>query len=669
MKGKINIKKIKNQSIDFILNNKLFLSYVVISLLMGFLLRVKTINGHLYFKAFVADLLMTLLIGSFGYLINKKSRFIYYLSWLIFNSLICVGNTIYYGFYQSFISVNLISTASMVSQVNDALFAKLHLHQFVYLLFPITFIFIHKYLKKNNYYENIVINSKRIFKRIYIVILILLIFLLCTFNKIDGSRFVKLWNRESVVSKYGVYVYTANDLIQSIRPRLNSLFGYDEAAYKFREYYACKFEEKKETNEYTNIFKGKNLLLIHAESIQNFLIDLKINNKEVTPNLNKLTREGMYFNKFYPQISVGTSSDTEFTFNTSLMPAKYGTAFSNYFDKKYVSMPQLLKDKGYYTYSLHANVGDFWNRRIMHANLGYDDLYDKKTYEIDDVIGLGLSDESFLRQSVTKIKKINEDHSKWFGYVITLSNHTPFSDLDKYGEFDVDIKEGDQVYSYMEGTKMGRYLKSVHYADYALGVFFAELEKEGLLDNTAIVLFGDHDARLPENDFVRLYNYDKTTDSILPDTDPRYVKVDDYKYELDRKTPLIIWTKDSKGTKMNKKVSYYMGMYDVMPTLGNMVGVSNKYALGHDIFNIKDNNIIVFPTGNWLTKDMYYNNQKEEGYAISGGIISEDYITKNSKHSDELLEVSNNILIYDLIRNANIDKTKVNEQNIVNGDK
>jgi phosphoglycerol transferase MdoB-like AlkP superfamily enzyme len=217
----------------------------------------------------------------------------------------------------------------------------------------------------------------------------------------------------------------------------------------------------------------------------------------------------------------------------------------------------------------------------------------------------------------------------------------------------------------MEGTKLGRYLKSVHYADYALGLFFDALDKEGLLDNTAIVFFGDHDARLPKDDFDRLYNYDKATNDVLPSTDPNYKEVNDYTYEIDRKTPLIIWSKSTENKA--KKVSYFMGMYDVMPTLGNMMGFSNKYVLGHDIFNIKDNNIIVFPTSNWLTKDMYYNSQKAEGYAISTGIIGDDYIAKNSKYAEELLKVSNDILIYDLIRNSNAEASKINENKIVEG--
>ena len=113
-----------------------------------------------------------------------------------------------------------------------------------------------------------------------------------------------------------------------------------------------------------------NIIGIHAESIQNFVIGLKINGQEVTPNLNKLAKEGLYFNNFYTQVSVGTSSDTEFTLATSLMPSNSGTAFGNYFDKTYIAMPQLLKDKGYYTFAMHGNNADYWNRRVMHKTLG-----------------------------------------------------------------------------------------------------------------------------------------------------------------------------------------------------------------------------------------------------------------------------------------------------------
>ena len=104
-----------------------------------------------------------------------------------------------------------------------------------------------------------------------------------------------------------------------------------------------------------------------------------------------------------------------------------------------------------------------------------------------------------------------------------------------------------------------------------------------------------------------------------------------------------------KGSKLNKEITNVMGMYDAMPTLGNMFGFYNKYQLGHDIFNIKSDNIVVFPTGNWVTNKVYYNSQKEEYLSLDGSAISEEEIKKNNEYATKLLSVSNNIIVYDLI--------------------
>ena len=127
-----------------------------------------------------------------------------------------------------------------------------------------------------------------------------------------------------------------------------------------------------------------------------------------------------------------------------------------------------------------------------------------------------------------------------------------------------------------------------------------------------------------------------------------HIDVDYYNYELNRKVPFIIWTKDSKGSKtLNKKISKVMGMYDAMPTLANMLGFKYKYALGHDIFNT-DNNIVVFPNGNWVTDKMYYNAQKEEYLLLKDSIVNDDEIEKNKSYANKLLEVSDAIIVYDL---------------------
>ena len=247
--------------------------------------------------------------------------------------------------------------------------------------------------------------------------------------------------------------------------------------------------------------------------MQTNLLDLEFNGNPVVPNLKKLASEGMFFSNFYSQVSVGTSSDSELTYNTSLMPTQSGTAFVSYFDRDYNATPKYMSELGYYTFCMHANNADFWNRRNMYEHLGYQKFFSKETYKVDkeNIVGLGLSDKEFFKQSVEKLKDVNSKKDKWYGLMIMLSNHTPFSDVEKYGKFDVDIKEktsdeesAEEIsHPYMEGTKLGNYFKSAHYADEALGELFTLLEENGLLDNTVVVLYGDHDARLPK----REYNY------------------------------------------------------------------------------------------------------------------------------------------------------------------
>ena len=490
----------------------------------------------------------------------------------------------------------------------------------------------------------------------------ILVLLFCvTLTSLEIGRFVKQWNKEYVVQRFGIYVYQVNDGFTSLQPKISSMFGYDEAARKFREYFKKKNEQTEYTkkNEYTDILKGKNVLVIHAESLQTIALNTSFNGQDVAPNFKRLASEGIYFSNYYSQVSVGTSSDAELSFNTSLMPTKSGTAFVSYSDRTYTATPQKMKELGYYTFSMHGNTADFWNRRVMHKNFGFDKFYSKVDYNVtkENTIGLGISDKAFFSQSVDYIEKISKEHDKFYGTLITLTNHTPFSEVDKYGEFDVNIKESvtnedgtvtDVTYPYMEGTKLGNYFKSVHYADEALSEFINKLDEKGLLDNTVVVIYG---ARLPKKDYNRLYNYDKTTDSVKDEDSEGYVNFDSYQYELNRKVPFIIWTKDKK---YNVEVKNVMGMYDAMPTLGNMLGFSNKYALGHDIFNIKENNIVVFPNGNWVTNKVYYNAQKGQYLSLNNNeIIDKNYISENTKYAEDLLSVSNDMIVFDLVKKEN----------------
>lgn len=626
--------------------------FIISNLINGLIIRIVTVKNGLFISPLLVDLGFLILVSLLSLLIKKEKRIRYFITLSIIFNIVCIVNSIYYHYYSSFASISLIANITFASDVSDAIVENvLKAVDLIYIWQTITLVIIYKKTNKKEYIKHKE-NKNKLVKTSLITSLSLFAVAALFMPLNAWSRLYNLWNRESVVMNHGIYVYQLDDFIQSLTPKITSVLGHDKALKKVTDYY----KENKYTpsnNEYTNIFKGKNIIVIHAESMQKFAMDLTFNNKEVTPNLNKLANEGIYFSNFYSQVGVGTSSDAEFTFNTSLMPSTKGTVFVNYFDRDYISIPKLLKEQGYYTYSMHANTGEFWNRNTMHKSLGYDKFYSKDSYIIDETIGLGLSDKSFFKQSVNIMKQVKEEENKpFYSLLIMLSNHTPFSDLalmeDYKTTIDVTIDNQTVTRDYLNNTTMGNYLRSVHYADSAIGEFIDNLDKEGLLENTVLVIYGDHDARLDFEDFNLLYNYDAITDTIKTENDEDYIPYTKYNYELDRKVPFIIWTKDQN---YNLNVNTPMGMIDVLPTLGNMIGIHSDYQLGKDIMNLKgDDNTVTFIDGSFLTSKVYYNSPKGEIYSINNEPITEEYIKERTKKSSDLIEVSNDIITYDFIK-------------------
>lgn len=667
-----NLKKLGH----FFRYNIQFISFVVLCLISCALLRHYTINKLMNFEATFFDLAVVILLGSLAYLFKPKKQFWYFLTVLNVITLMNIINTVYYAFFTSFASFGLLASMGQTGEVTDAIFEKLKLVHFIYLLMPIIFVLINRFLTKKDYFgivEKIEV-GKKLFFEVAILGGICLFINISTLSGTDVSRFSKQWNREYIVQRFGVIVYQANDAFQTLSSKLNSLFGLEEAIERFETYYE-ENPYKESKNKYTDKFEGYNVIVMHLESVMNFLIDLKINGKEVTPNLNKLVKESMYFDNFYAQVSAGTSSDTEFTFNTSLMPVQSGTVFVSYYDRNYITLEKLLAEKGYYTFSMHGNKASMWNRNKMHPSLGYMDFYSQEYYTIDEEVGLGLSDHSFFLQAEEIIKKINEDvknsdeYKNYMGTMITLSNHTPFKDSktgEPFSDFDVTYHTGkldedgnEIIYEYLDGSTMGNYIKSAHYADQCLGEFLEYVKKSSDYDKTLFVMYGDHAAQLSKKQFDNFVNYDFETGELKTEDNPTYIDYDYYANELFKKTPLILWTKDNK---IKDKVSYPMGMIDVLPTISNMLNIKNEYALGHDIFEIKNNNTVVFPNGNFLTSKMYYNYSKNETRIFGEETIDADYIDERKKYAEEILQISDDIIVYDLIEKVVNKEGEVSEE-------
>ena len=222
------------------------------------------------------------------------------------------------------------------------------------------------------------------------------------------------------------------------------------------------------------------------------------------------------------------------------------------------------------------------------------------------------------------------------GKIITLSNHSPFDDVTKYGNIDL---------GYLNDTEMGNYLKSAHYADEALGVFFKLVKENGLDEDTVFILYGDHESKLGKKNLNLLYNYDEKSGEYKNKLDPTYVDLDNYQYDILKNTPLIIYT--SNGI-INGEVKDVMGMWDVFPTVANMFNLSYKYPLGNDIFSRNDK-IVVFPNGDIITNKVFYNNLRDEYVSLTSEPISSEYIDQIKLYAEVRLEVSKGIIVHNLI--------------------
>ena len=586
------------------LKNNYIIYIFVISSLINSTLLLFTTTGLGNIRFILSDLVILLLICSFSFLVKKRN--LYFLIFSIILSSICCINSVYYNNYNDFASVYLFETMFQAFKLpSEAVTSVFQVSDFIFIWQILLMIVLYRM----NKYEKNVTN----FKRSLLVTFSLFVLVLLTCSSNDIYRFTHDWNKSYVVRNFGIYSYQVNDIFTVMKKFICPNCGKDETQVIVDEYFRNKGTEK---NEYTNIFKDKNILFIHAESVQQMFLNSEINNQVITPNLNKLASEGLYFSNYYSQESVGTSSDTEFTITNSILPVGTGTVFINYDYNNYQSMIKSFEEIGYYTFSMHGNICEYWNRSQMYQAIGYDRFYCYNDYDLTDQIGIGLSDKSFFSQSADIISDIHNNHDKFYGTLIMLTNHTPF-----YNDGKVEFDVGN-----MEGTKIGNYLKLLHYADEAIGEFITKLDDLGVLEDTVIVIYGDHDAKFTIKQYEEYLGKE----------------IDFYEYEQLTKVPLIIWAKDKQ---VQGEITKIMGAYDVMPTLANMFDFEYEYALGHDIFSI-DENIVVFPNGNWVTDKVYYNNQLSD-YKVYNE-VSEEYLKENEEKAKKVVEISNYLIRYNL---------------------
>ena len=589
------IKKSFKVLCEYCRNNLMLVALVIAAVVNDFILRGLTVGNVFKIKPIITSMATIVLFSIIAIVLaNKKRKYFYIIfSWVF--TLLNMANFMYYTYFKSFLSISFFNQVAHLSKMKSSVSEAFNIKVLIFIIPTLALMYFYRRLKQKNYFERVddQYSLRHEIRTPFVFSLVLFLAVSVTLTGTDISRIQKQWNRDYLVEQFGIYSFVAADVVKAAtvqKPVEGDFEKFDERVNNLVQ----RNQSLNQNNKYTNSLEGKDLYVIHYESVQSFAMDLSFADGEVTPFLNKLADESLFFSNFHPQISVGTSSDTEFTFNTSLYPINNRTVFIDHADKEFESLQKLLKEKGYYTMSMHGNNGSFWNRDMMHPNLGYEEFVSKEAYEIDEVTGMGLSDESFYRQSVEKIKQKKLLHEgPMMVKLITLSNHYPFKDLDFYGPFDT---------GYLEGTDVSNYLKSMNYADRALETFFMEMEKAGLLDNAAILIYGDHHSNVSTEDYEKIYNYDSKKNLLIHKSSDNFKEINNAYLRDAQRTPLLIWTKDGA---LKETIDKPTGMIDVMPTLGNMMNFKNTFGLGQDIINEQENSVI-FPDGSFLTEDYYY---------------------------------------------------------------
>lgn len=361
------------------------------------------------------------------------------------------------------------------------------------------------------------------------------------------------------------------------------------------------FNDNKESlpdNKYKGMLKGKNLIAIQVESLENFVINQKVYGQEITPNLNKLLSKSLYFNNIYEQNNSGTSSDCDLLVNTSTFPIREGTTVYSYPWSKYNTLQELLKKRGYTSISTHAELPGSWNWAEMHKSFEADKILDIGVYNQDEKIGLGLSDESYLKQISEKLK---DQNSPFYAFMTTLTSHGPF-DMPEDKKYLKLPKELDE-------NMLGAYFQAVRYTDDAIGKFLNELEKNNQLDNTVVMIYGDHCG-------VHKFYEDKIVDSPLEG---------DWWKDNHKRIPYIIYSKDLEPEVISKAG----GQSDFLPTISYLLGVDRSEfensSMGRVLVNT-DRDAVILNDGSIMGTPK---NEKEISHLKDTFNIADNIIGKN----------------------------------------
>ncbi len=404
------------------------------------------------------------------------------------------------------------------------------------------------------------------------------------------------------INRFGVLTYLERDIVTTLSDS-EDILTMEESI----ESYLETLPDHQE-NEYTGYFEGKNLILIMAESFDTYAID-----PVLTPNIYEMQQNSWNFTNYYSPLYFRNTADTEFMVQTSLYAHKsVNLTMESFKENKFNNtMPKLFEAQGYGSYSFHNYTDYFYPRTEFHPNtLGYDQYY--------DAIALNLLDEDYspvLRhewQSDVDLVNgamdvLSQQEEPFFSYLLTVSGHMPYSDNHPIARKNLETVEALMLEAGYEVPKNDfLYYHAANYElDLAIGTLMERLEEENMLDDTVVMMFGDHYAYGIDQRDIAEYDDTKSLDNSLSF----------------QRVPMMIY---NPGLDAGDKEEVFASI-DIMPTISNLFNLDIQYdeIFGKDVFGT-DDNAVLFSNGSMITNNFMYNLEKDKITILSNDYTEEE---------------------------------------------
>lgn len=573
----------------------------------------------------------------------KRTKLFYSLAFGIYLLLFIwlISNSIYYREFTDFVTVNTMLASSKVSAGLGA--AALELFRpwdVIYILdFPIlAFFFFKKWIRM----DNRPFNKRASFA---VTSLSAMLFSVNLFlAEIDRPELLtRGFSNYYVVRALGLPAflgYSANQTYAANKERSKA----SEADLKPVEEYIQQHYAKPNP-EYFGMTKGRNVIYIHLESFQQFLIDykLKVDDKEyeVTPFLNSLyhSKETFAFSNVFNQVKAGKTSDAETMIETGLFGLNQGSFMVNYGGTNtQQAAPFILSKNGYNSSAVfHGNAGSFWNRNTAYKQWGYNYFFDASYFtkqNSSNSFQYGLNDKYMLKDSIKYLERLQQPFYTKF---ITVSNHYPYTTS----------LSGDDLGFPLAKTQdetINGYFATANYLDSSIKAFFDYLKESGLYKNSIIVLYGDH------------YGISNSRNPALaPLLGKNSETWSSYDNAMLQRVPYMVVI---PGMDKGGIIDTYGGEIDMLPTLEHLLGIeSNKFLqVGQDMLSPEHDQIVAFRSANYFVTPEYTSYSGRTYYTKTGEeITNPDEKTKeeldNIREAANLqLKISDSIQTGDLLR-------------------